>query len=145
MTLPSTLEEAHQEIRELRRDLALEAEYTAVAKIHAAMRVSPQEALLLAILWRRKEKATHPNALIQAIWEGRDEPTNPRAFIKVLVCKTNRRTGRVIENNWGHGYYLNERGISTISAILASPRVARLDTRGQEWTLHGNMGVVECA
>ncbi len=145
MTMPATLEEAYEEIRELRRDLGIDAEYQVVAKIHAALPATPQQARMIAAMWRRGDRVTTNHTLISAMNCMADETDGAWQTMKVQISKINSgKRGKIIENVWGKGYLLTQAAREIIDQIVAGPKAHRMDPRGQEWTLHGNMGVTRC-
>jgi DNA-binding winged helix-turn-helix (wHTH) protein len=142
MTMPATLEEAYEEIRNLRRDLGIETEHRTVAKIHAGMKVSPQQATMLATLWRRADKISSRSTLMTAMYGDGDGPENDK-IVAVQLCKINKSVGVVVVANvWGKGYALTPDGRKLIDKVLSEPMAVRLDRRGQQWTMQGNMGVL---
>jgi DNA-binding response OmpR family regulator len=142
MTMPATLEEAYEEIRNLRRDLGIDAEYQVVAKIHAAMHLSPQQARMVAAMWRRGDRVTTNDALISAMNCMADETDGAWQTMKVQISKINSgKHGKIIRNVWGKGYFLTAEARDLIDRIVAEPKARRIDPRGQEWTMQGNMGV----
>ena len=145
MTMPATMEEALEEIRNLRRDLGVDAEYQVVAKIHAALPATPQQARMIAAMWRRGDRVTSNHTLISAMNCMAEESDGAWRTMKVQISKINSgKHGRMVENVWGEGYRLLPAAREVIAQIVAGPKAHRMDRRGQEWTLHGNMGVTRC-
>lgn len=119
MSKPTTLEEALEEIRWLRRELGLDQRRSLVGTICHTFKMPPSAARVVAILYERRGRPTTSRGLMEALWGETGEYPESQNGLSVHVWKARTRIGKdAIANIMGVGYQLTEEGISKVEAAI---------------------------
>lgn len=121
------IRELEDDVRELRRQLALEADHEIARAFCQRLGLSPTPATFLALLYQRAECVVTIDALMCGLYEDRDEPDTK--VLDVYVSKLRKRLGHAaIDTARAEGFRLTALGADACDAALEGetpPLIAR--------------------